>query len=86
MLKWVFERTDGQSATVDTPIGRLPTLDALDLSGLDVAADDMQTLLSVDAEGWKGAIPQIREHYAKYGDKLPASLQIAVDTLEAKLH
>ena len=39
----------------------------------------------VDAEGWKAAIPQIREHYARFGDKLPAQLQMAVDSLEAKL-
>jgi len=85
VLKWVFERTDGDADAVDTPIGQLPTLDALDLDGLDITADDVQTLLAVDAEGWKSAIPQIREHYAAFGDKLPASLQIAVDTLESRL-
>ena len=39
----------------------------------------------VDAEGWTAAIPQIREHYDRFGDKLPAQLQMAVDSLEAKL-
>jgi phosphoenolpyruvate carboxykinase (GTP) len=86
VLKWVFERTSGDADAVATPIGKLPTIDALDLNGLDISADDVHALLSVDAEGWKNAIPQIREHYAAYGDKLPAALQIAVDTLEAKLH
>ena len=85
VLKWVFERTDGDVDAVDTPIGKLPTVDALDLTGLDVSDSDMQTLLSVDAEGWKAAIPQIREFYATFGEKLPANLHIAVDNLEAKL-
>jgi phosphoenolpyruvate carboxykinase (GTP) len=85
VLKWVFERTSGDADAVDTPIGKLPTIDALDLNGLDISDADVHALLSVDAAGWKAAIPQIREHYSAYGDKLPATLQIAVDTLEANL-
>ena len=33
-----------------TPIGLLPTLDAIDTNGLDVTDDDMEELLSVDLE------------------------------------
>ena len=85
MLKWIFERTDNVADAVDTPIGRLPTKSSLDTSGLDIDDADLETLLSVDAEGWHAAIPQIREHYAQFGDRLPAQLTMAVDTLEARL-
>jgi phosphoenolpyruvate carboxykinase (GTP) len=85
VLKWIFERTNGDADAIDTPIGRLPTRDALDVDGLDVSDDDLHTLLSIDADGWAVALPQIREHFAVYGEKLPASLHIAVDTLEANL-
>ena len=69
------------------PIGRLPTR--------DVARHDRarhrrpptwRRCSSVDVEGWHAAIPQIREHYAQFGDRLPAQLQMAVDTLEAAQH
>jgi phosphoenolpyruvate carboxykinase (GTP) len=85
VLKWIFERTDNDAEAVDTAIGRLPTATSLDTSGLDIDAADLETLLSVDAEGWHGAIPQIREHYAQFGNRLPAQLVMAVDTLEARL-
>jgi phosphoenolpyruvate carboxykinase (GTP) len=85
VLKWVFERVDGGAEVVDSPIGRLPTKGSIDLDGLDIDDTDLDTLLSVDTPGWQAAIPQIREHYAMFGDKLPAQLQIAVDTLEARL-
>ncbi len=85
VLKWVFERVDNEADAVDTAIGRLPTAAALDTSGLDVDPADLDALLSVDAEGWRGAIPQIRAHYAQFGERLPAQLQMAVDTLEARL-
>ena len=85
MLKWVFERVDGDAEAVETPIGLLPAAGAIDTSGLDVSDDDLAELLAVDVEGWREAIPQIREHYARFGDDIPASLQLAVDTLERRL-
>ena len=85
VLKWVFERVDGTVGAIDTPIGRLPSTDDLDTDGLDMPAGDLDEILSVDTQGWLAAIPQIREHYAVFGDKLPASLPVAVDTLEARL-
>ena len=85
VLKWVFERVTGEAGAVETPIGLLPEPGALDTGGLDVSDDDLATLLTVDAAGWRSAIPQIREHYAHFGEKLPAQLAVAVDTLEARL-
>jgi len=85
VLKWVFERINGNADAIDTPIGKLPTKDSLDLAGLEIDDADLDTILSVDTDGWKSAIPQIREHYARFGDKLPAALNVEVDSLEAKL-
>jgi phosphoenolpyruvate carboxykinase (GTP) len=85
VLKWIFERVDGAAEAVDTPIGRLPTTESLDTDGLDIDDADLDALLAVDADGWKAAIPQIRDHYARFGDRLPAQLQMAVDALEAQL-
>ena len=85
VLKWVFERVDGDAEAVETAVGLLPAAGALDTTGLDVSDDDLAELLAVDVEGWREAIPQIREHYARFGDDIPASLQLAVDTLERRL-
>ncbi len=85
MLKWIFERVDGDADAVETAIGLLPAAGAIDTTGLDISDDDLTELLAVDVEGWRQAIPQIREHYARFGDDIPASLQLAVDTLERRL-
>ncbi len=58
---------------VDTPIGSVPTVDAIDTDGLDVSVDDMEELLRVDADGWRAEVPLIREYYAKFGDRLPGA-------------
>jgi phosphoenolpyruvate carboxykinase (GTP) len=85
VLKWVFERVAGQADAVHTAIGHLPTADALDVDGLDVSEADLATLLAVDAEGWKGAIPQIEQHYAQFGDNLPGALATQLSQLAASL-
>lgn len=85
VLRWVFERIDGTVEAVDTPIGKLPVKDQLDLEGLDLDPDDLDRILAVDTNGWKGAVPQIRAHFARFGDRLPVQLTRAVDQLEAAL-
>ncbi|MFV0307694.1 MAG: phosphoenolpyruvate carboxykinase (GTP) [Desertimonas sp.] len=85
VLKWVFERVNGNAAAAETAIGLLPTPDALDTEGLDISAADLETLLAVDAPGWREAVPQIREHFAQFGADLPAALTVALDTLDERL-
>ncbi len=85
VLKWIFQRVAGEVGAVDTAIGSLPIAGDLDVAGLEVTDEDLADLLEVDAEGWAGAIPQIRQHFAQFGDKLPAELNLALDSLAAKL-
>jgi len=85
VLKFVFDRCNGEGEVIDTAIGKLPTKDSLDLSGLEMDESDLDAILGVDVAGWKGAVPQIRDHFAQFGDKLPAELTQAVDELETAL-
>ena len=85
VLKWVFERVDGKSAVDRTAIGLLPTAGALDTTALDVPQDDLDTLLSVDVDGWLAAVPQIRQHFEQFGEHIPAELSAALATLEHQL-
>jgi len=86
VLEWVFNRVAGEAEAVDTPIGFLPTLGSLDVSGVDVSADDLAALLKVDVEEWRREVPGIREYFAIFGDRLPAALHEQVDLLEERLN
>ncbi len=85
VLKWVIERVCGEGKAEKTPIGWVPTKDALNLDGLDVSTEDLEELLKVDPEEWKEQIPLIRKHLAKFGDRLPSGLKYEVDALEKRL-
>ncbi len=85
VLKWIVERVSGKGEAVKTPIGYLPTPDAIDISGLDVTAAEMEELLNVDVEEWLKEIKSIREHYARFEETLPEALSDELATLEARL-
>jgi phosphoenolpyruvate carboxykinase (GTP) len=85
VLKWVLERVAGESTAVDTAIGRVPTPDAIDTTGLDLDAATLEQLLSVDNEAWRQEIPQIEAHYASIGSSVPGELQDQLAELEKRL-
>jgi phosphoenolpyruvate carboxykinase (GTP) len=85
VLKWIFERLRGEAPARRTPIGLLPTPEALDMRGLAVADGDLRTLLDVDEDGWRAAIPLIRAHYATFGDRLPRELADSLDSLAREI-
>ncbi|MEA2380879.1 MAG: phosphoenolpyruvate carboxykinase [Solirubrobacteraceae bacterium] len=85
VLKWVFERCNGGAEAQETPIGLLPTEDALDLSGVDITPEQMRDVLKVDLDEWREEIPLIREFFDQFGDKLPAELREALDGLEGRI-
>ena len=85
VLKWIVERVSGKGEAVETPIGYLPTPDAIDIAGLDVTAEQMDELLDVNVEEWLNEIESIREHYERFGDKLPKALSDELTALEARL-
>ena len=85
VLKWIIGRVEGTAEAVDTPVGRLPAPGALDVDGLAIADGALDQLLALDVPGWLEEIGLIREHFARFGDKLPAQLAAYADDLEARL-
>ena len=86
VLKWVLERISGSGKAVETPIGMVPTPDAIDISGLDLSQEDLQTLLSVDTEEWRTELALIEEHYASIGERLPIELTNQLNELTLRLN
>ena len=63
VLKWMCERVEGKAEAIDTPIGRIPTKDGLDLDGLDIDEGVMEGLLKGDRapEGMKAQVEALKK-------------------------
>jgi phosphoenolpyruvate carboxykinase (GTP) len=85
VLEWIFRRLEGSAEAVDEPIGRLPAPGALNVSRLKIAPEAVAELLRVDRAAWAAELPLLREHFATFGDRLPAALMKQLDALEQRL-
>ncbi|HEY3775767.1 MAG TPA: phosphoenolpyruvate carboxykinase (GTP) [Solirubrobacteraceae bacterium] len=87
VLAWIFGRVNGDSGAVETSIGFVPLTDerGIDRTDLDVSEETMTQLLEVDTDGWLAQLPQMKQHYAEFGEKLPAALHAQLDALEERL-
>ena len=85
VLKWVAERVAGTGSATDTPIGLVPTIDAIDRDGTGVDDETMAQLLSMNPASWGHEVALINEHYAMIGDRLPKRLDAELDDLSRRL-
>ena len=85
VLLWILDRCAGKADAVDSAIGYLPKPEDIDTEGLDISADTMKDLLTVDTESWLADLDSIKAFYAKIGDTMPKGLLDELATLEANL-
>lgn len=85
VLEWVFRRCDGDAEAVETPIGLVPAAGSLNVDGLEIDADDLEALLTVDEAAVSAEIDQVRGHLDSVGDSLPGTLRDELAALEQRL-
>ena len=85
VLKWICERVEGTGQAQKTPIGNLPTPDALDLTGLELPDGNLRHLLEVDIAGWKKEVEDLERSYTRFDSKLPKTLTDQLDGLRKRL-
>ncbi len=81
VLKWILERVEGKGKAAETPIGWVPTPDALTLDGLDISQSAMTELLRVDADDWTTELQDTRKFLKQFGERLPSELHEEHDRL-----
>ena len=74
IIKWIIERVKGKVSATKTPIGNLPKIDDLDLTGLDISRATMETLFEVNGDQWKNECDSIGEFYNQFGSRLPKQM------------
>ncbi|MBV9836986.1 MAG: phosphoenolpyruvate carboxykinase (GTP) [Solirubrobacterales bacterium] len=87
VLAWIFRRCEGRAQALETPIGLVPPVGegGIDTHGLEVSEAAMHRLLDVDLECFKEQLPQMQEHFARFGDRLPAELRSQLEAFERQL-
>ncbi len=74
VLEWILDRCNDKVQARRTPIGFVPTADGLDLTGLDLSAQDVNKLLDIDRFEWLQEMEGQKEFLNKFGDRLPTEI------------
>jgi phosphoenolpyruvate carboxykinase (GTP) len=85
VLKWMCERVDGKVGARETPIGLMPKDGDLDLTGLAVSQENLKAVMNVDLKEWRAEIPDIENHFAVFGNRLPARLKKQLEEFRKRL-
>ena len=81
VLKWIVERLEGGAQAIETPVGSVPSPASLDVDGLNLPAEALEAVLTVNADEWRAELALIKEWFAMLGPRLPAALRTELDGL-----
>jgi phosphoenolpyruvate carboxykinase (GTP) len=85
VLAWIFGRIEGDAGARETPIGMVPGVADLDLTGLDVSGADVAAALALDADEWREQLPLLEQHFESFGAKFPEPLREELVELKTRL-
>jgi phosphoenolpyruvate carboxykinase (GTP) len=75
VLEWIIDRVENRAGARETPIGFLPHIEDLNTNQLDISAEALDELTSIDVEQWRAEMASILEYLESYGDRLPDELR-----------
>jgi len=85
VLAWIAARCRNEAGAVDSPIGYLPTADALGFEELNISPHNRRELLGVPTSEWMAEVEQRADYLRQFGDKLPAAIKQENDALRERL-
>ena len=74
-ILWALERVEGKARASDTPMGNVPTPDALKLDGLNLPPETVEAILEVNPADWTEDLNEQRAFFDKIGSRLPKELR-----------
>ncbi|MEV8266763.1 phosphoenolpyruvate carboxykinase (GTP) [Microbacterium sp. NPDC076911] len=85
VIDWIIRRVEGSVGAVDSPVGRLPKTDELNLDGVEISDADLEALFSIDRDSWMQESELTEDFYRTFGGRVPAPLWAELSALRYRL-
>lgn len=85
ILKWIIDRVNNRVDAKETPIGLVPNIKDLDLSGMNISANTFEKSFQINAQEWQSELQDIEKFFTQFGDHMPAELWQEYKILAKKL-
>lgn len=74
VLEWIIDRCDNKVDAIRTPIGYIPELKDLDMTGLNIAQKSLERLFEIDSREWLKEAEDIKVFFKQFKNDLPLEL------------
>jgi len=74
ILRWMFERCEGEAEALDSPVGYMPSKADLCTEGLDLPPEVLDSCLEVNAAEWRTETASMRSYLLSLGERVPTLL------------
>jgi len=85
ILEWILDRCNNKVGAVETPIGYVPNLEDIDMTGLSLPHGVMEKLFAIECKDWLAELSSIKEFFKLFKKDLPGELWDEFKALEARL-
>lgn len=74
ILEWILDRCNDKIEPIKTPIGFMPQVSDIDMTGLDLPKGALEKLLAIDKKEWLNELKAIKQFFRQFKRDLPAEL------------
>lgn len=86
VLKWIIERCEGKSGAADTPIGKMPRYEDMELKGIaGFSKKAFEELTKVDKALWKAEVKDHERLFGELATRMPSEMMEHAKQLEKAL-
>lgn len=85
VFKWIIERINNKIGAREAPIGYMPNVSDLDLKGLSISNEKIESLFAVKSDEWQNEVEAAEAFFSKFGGRIPKVLIEELHSLQAKL-
>jgi phosphoenolpyruvate carboxykinase (GTP) len=85
VLEWILDRCNKKKEAVKTPIGYIPFVSDIDMTGLELSAGVLEKLLEINRIAWLEELKGIKKFFKLFKKDLPPELWKEYESLHARL-
>jgi phosphoenolpyruvate carboxykinase (GTP) len=86
VLEWILDRCNNKVEAQKSPIGYIPKVTDIDLTGINLPLPILEKLLFIDKKDWLEELEGIKRFFKQFKKDLPEELWDEYEALKARIH
>ena len=85
VIEWILDRCNNRVSARKTPIGYIPRVEDIDMTGLGLSKETLSKLLYMDKKEWRKEAKDIERFFKIFGRRLPQELKSELAAFKKRL-